>query len=382
MDALTKQSIQRLCERLGAFRLRGPIRALMAEFRPGVPKEETCPLEGFADAACSAVVRWLPDGQQFVRSVWLAGDSALVEEFRIFCEQADRLVVPLLHSAGFQVGRHAPNSQARWQWAVFELGEMQVFGTSLRLVGKDVFRRAGPSIKVGEGMVLNPKHWAKQDPFAPLIAAAGNTRYWQLADAVEASLAAVDIALIRQEPAAVDPETATPTNSRPRRRRSTRKIDVDRWLGKVESDMRKERTRELGSESAADEALISQLYSLSAEDLAPMLERVGCKTSAKTIRRRGGSTKYAAWEQYRKPTAPASVAADLGPAGRTGVEEGEAPGPSRAMAAAAAVGSGQLSERVGGRGTTHTGKTAVEKATEDAADRFAREAGVDIPPAE
>jgi len=52
------------------------------------------------------------------------------------------------------------------------------------------------------------------------------------------------------------------------------------------------------------------------------------------------------------------------------------------MAAAAAVGSGQLSERVGGRGTTHTGKTAVEKATEDAADRFAREAGVDIPPAE
>ena len=380
MDALTKQSIQRLCERLGAFRLRGPIRALMAEFRPGVPKEETCPLEGFADAACSAVVRWLPDGQQFVRSVWLAGDSALVEEFRIFCEQADRLVVPLLHSAGFHVGRHAPNSQARWQWAVFELGEMQVFGTSLRLVGKDVFRRAGPSIKVGEGMVLNPKHWAKQDPFAPLIAAAGNTRYWQLADAVEASLAAVDIALIRHEPAAVYPETATPTNSRPRRRRSTRKIDVDGPLCKLELKMRKKLIRELGSESAADEALISQLYSQFSPRLAKMLEDVGCKVKERTIRR--GSTKYADWKKYRRRTAPASVATDLGPAGRAGVEEGEAPGPSRAMAVAAEVLSGNLSKRVRGRGTTHIGKTAAEKAAENAADQLARGSGIDLPPAE
>ena len=94
MNALTKQSIQRLCECLGAFRLRGPIRALMAEFRPGVSKEETSPLEGFADAACSVVLRWLRDGQQFVRSVWLAGECALVEEFRIFCEQAGRLFEP------------------------------------------------------------------------------------------------------------------------------------------------------------------------------------------------------------------------------------------------------------------------------------------------
>ena len=374
MHALTKQSIQRLCERLGAFRLRGPIRALMAEFRRDAPKEETCPLEGFADATCITVQRRLPDGQQFVRSVWLAGDCALVEEFRIFCEQAARLVMRLLHSAGYEVGLHAPNSQARWQWAIFELSEMQVKGSSLQLVDGDVFRRVGPSITtVGERMLWHAKSRAKQDPYAWLIASAGNTRYWQLADAVEASLAVLDIVLIQQE-------TATPTNSRPRPRRSTRKIDVDGSLCKLESKMRKELTRELGSESAGDEALISQLYSLSAADLAPRLEdEVGCKVKERTIRR---GSKYAAWKKYRNRTAPASVATDLGPAGRAGVEEGEAPGPSRAMAADAAVVSGHLSKRVRGRGTTHIGKTAAEKAAENAGDQLAREAGIDIPPSE
>jgi len=45
MDALTERTIQRLCERLEVFRLRGPIPALMAEFRTGVLPEETAPLE-------------------------------------------------------------------------------------------------------------------------------------------------------------------------------------------------------------------------------------------------------------------------------------------------------------------------------------------------
>ena len=375
MDALTKQSIQRLCERLGAFRLRGPIRALMAEFRPGVPKEETCPLEGFADAACSAAVRWLPDGQQFVRSVWLAGDCALVEEFRIFCGQAEQVVMKLLHSAGYEVGLHAPNSQARWQWAVFELSEMQVDGTSLQLADGDVFRRVGPSIiRVGEQILWYAKRRAKKSPFDPLIASAGNTRYWELADVVEASRAVLDIVLTQQE-------TAEPTNSRPRRRpRNTRKIDVDGPLCKLELKMRKKLIRELGSESAADEALISQLYSQFSPRLAKMLEDVGCKVKERTIRR--GSTKYADWKKYRRRTAPASVATDLGPAGRAGVEEGEAPGPSRAMAVAAEVLSGNLSKRVRGRGTTHIGKTAAEKAAENAADQLARGSGIDLPPAE
>ena len=219
MDALTKQSIQRLCERLGAFRLGGPIPALMAEYPVGTPEEDRPPLGGFADTLVSNVLRELPDGSRFVRSVWLAADCELVKEFRIFCEQAGGLVMPILHSAGLQVGRHAPNLQARWQWAVFELAEMQLVGTSLRLVGEDVFRCDGPSRTVGERAIRNEKHRAKQGLFASLIAAAGNTRYWQLADAVEASLAALDIAANWQEPAAVGLETATPIDSR-------RKVDV------------------------------------------------------------------------------------------------------------------------------------------------------------
>ncbi|MDA0818150.1 MAG: hypothetical protein O2946_11385, partial [Planctomycetota bacterium] len=47
MDALTERTIPRLCERLEVFRLRGPIPALMAEFRTGVLPEETAPLENF-----------------------------------------------------------------------------------------------------------------------------------------------------------------------------------------------------------------------------------------------------------------------------------------------------------------------------------------------
>ena len=375
MNARKKQSIQRLCERLGAFRLRGPIPALMAEYAVGTPEDEHRPLDGFVGTVVSNVLRELPNGQRLVRSVWLAGDCALVEEFRIFCEQAARLVMRLLHSAGYEVGLHAPNSQARWQWAVFELSEMQVDGTSLQLADGDVFRRVGPSIiRVGEQILWYAKRRAKKSPFDPLIASAGNTRYWELADVVEASRAVLDIVLTQQE-------TAEPTNSRPRRRpRNTRKIDVDGPLCKLELKMRKKLIRELGSESAADEALISQLYSQFSPRLAKMLEDVGCKVKERTIRR--GSTKYADWKKYRRRTAPASVATDLGPAGRAGVEEGEAPGPSRAMAVAAEVLSGNLSKRVRGRGTTHIGKTAAEKAAENAADQLARGSGIDLPPAE
>ena len=375
MNALTKQSIQRLCERLEAFRLKGPIPALMAEYPAGTPEDEHRPLDSFVGTAVSNGLGELRDGQQFVRSVWLAGDCALVEEFRIFCGQAEQVVMKLLHSAGYEVGLHAPNSQARWQWAIFELSETQVKGSSLQLVDGDIFRRVGPSItKVGERMLWYAKRRAKKSPFDPLIASAGNTRYWELADVVEASRAVLDIVLTQQE-------TAEPTNSRPRRRpRNTRKIDVDGPLCKLESNLRKKLIRELGSESAADEALISQLYSRSSADLAKMLEDFGCKVKERTIRR--GSTKYAAWKKYRRRTAPASVATDLGPAGRAGVEEGEAPGPSRAMAVAAEVLSGNLSKRVRGRGTTHIGKTAAEKASENAGDQLAREAGIDIPPAE
>ena len=158
------------------------------------------------------------------------------------------------------------------------------------------------------------------------------------------------------------------------RSRDTRKIDVDGALGKLEAKMRKELVRELGSETAAQAALVDRLYSLSAENLWPLLRAIGCDASAKTVSR---SDKYnISWKRYRRPAAPPHTAVDVGPAALSDVR------PSAADAAADAIDSGHLSKRTGGRGITRIGKTAAERAAEDAADRFARENGAELPPAE
>jgi len=181
------------------------------------------------------------------------------------------------------------------------------------------------------------------------------------------------------------------------RARDTRKIDVGGPLGKLETKMQKELVRELGSETAAQAALVDRLYSLSSENLRPLLKRVGCNASAKTISR---SDKYISWERHRRPAAPPDTAVDVGPANLSDRPPNGADAvddtlrgwrrdaglsdvrPSAADAAADAIDSGHLSKRTGGRGTTRIGKTAAEKAAEDAADRFARENGEELPPAE
>lgn len=375
MDALTERTIRRLAERLEVFRLRGPIPALMAEFRVGAPAEETLPLDGFADALWGDALRQLPDGTQLSRRVWLAAAPAVVAEFRNFCRDAGRVAVPALHVIGYRVGIGSADPISSWLWAIFELAESRLPGTDLRLDGEDVFRSAGRGILAGERVLHRAKLHPGEDSLADAFAAsAGATRYWKLANAVEASLAVLDIAQTRREPTPTGHQTATPPNGR--RHRSTRKIDVDGALGKLEAKLRKELVREHGSESAAQAALIESLYSLSAEALVPMLKSIGFKISARTIYRPGNSQKYEAWVRYRRPNAPASADLDVGPAALSDVR------PRAADVADDAVDSGQLSRRTGGRGTTRIGKTAAEKATEDAADRFAREAGIDLPPAE
>jgi len=294
----------------------------------------------------------------------------VVAEFRNFCRDAGRVAAPVLHAAGYRVGIGTTDLIARWLWSVFELAELRLVGTDLRLVGDTVWRVGAGGAAIGEGVLRNA------GPFAALAATAGDTRYWRLADAVEASIAALDIAQLRQETVAppATPPTVAAAGTRPPRKHSTRKIDVDAALGKLETKLRKELVRELGSDSAAEIALVDRLYSLSAEDLVPMLKSVGCKASAKTISR---STKYGYWERYRRPNAPPGTPADpTQPATRNRVR-------SAAEARVEdAVESGDLSFRTNGRGTTRIGKTAAEKAAEDAADRFAREAGIDLPPAE
>jgi hypothetical protein len=370
MDALTERTVRRLGERLETLRQRGPIPALMAESRVGASKEETLPLYGFGDALWSSALRGMPDGSHLSRCLWLRADAAVVAEFRSFCRSAGELLVPMLRSAGHPVGFGTSDLASRWLWSVFELAELRLPGTDLRLVGKTVMRMGLGGVAISEGFLTSP------GPLEPLAKTAGDTRYWQLEDAVEASLAVLDIAQTGRGPAPIDKQVATPTDRR-RSGRSTRKIDVDHALGKLEAKMQKELSRDLGSESATESALVEQLYSLSAENLVAMLrERTRFKVSAKTIRRPGNSQKYEAWGRYRSPRAPSVTDVDVGPAALSDVR------PRAADVADDAVDSGNLSRRAGGRGTTRIGKTASEKAAEDAADRFAQEAGVELPPAE
>jgi hypothetical protein len=394
MDALTAQSIRGLRSRLESFRPRGLVPALMAEFRLDAPDEERRPLAAFEGALHSGSLYQMGDGAKASRTTWLVGDPALIREFRDFCTDAARAALPAIHAAGYAVGLGAPNPQESWLWAMFELAALRLPGTYLRLADNDVLRACAPEITITESMLRSID---SGDPLFPFAAAAGQTRYWRLASAVEASVAALDIAQLGPETGAVAPRPQ-PVTTINVRRRSTRKIDVDGALGKLETKLRKELIRELGSEPAADAALVDRLYSLSAESLVPMLRGVGCKTSAKTIYRPGNSQKYESWVRYRRPGAAATTHADVGPAhsaseldGQDSDEDGggdptcrleSGRRPRASDAAEDAVYSGHLSRRTGGRGIARIGKTAAEKAAEDAADRFAREAGVDLPPAE
>jgi len=369
MDALTAQSIRGLRGRLESFRPRGLVPALMAEFRSDAPDEERRPLAAFEKALFSASLYQMGDGAEASRTTWLAGDPTLIGEFRNFCTDAARAALPAIHAAGYAVGIGAPNPRESWLWAMFELAALRLPGTYLRLADNDVLRACAPEITITEGQL-------SRDPMSQWAAAAGQTRYWRLASAVEASVAVLDLAeSVMSSPAPAAPESS-PAKGRPDRPRNTRAIDVDHYLGKLEASLRKRVEAELGqSETAVMEAMIRELYSLSAEDLVQPLRKFGYRGSAKTISRR--SAKYRSWRRYRRGgAAPSTVSDPTQPAGRKVAPT------HNAARVKDAVDSGGLSLRAGGRGTTRVRKTAAERAADRDADQFAREAGIDLPAAE
>jgi hypothetical protein len=258
------------------------------------------------------------------------------------------------------------------------MAALQLPGVPLRLEGGDIYRVGVGGITINETAVCHAAADPSGDPFAPLVLTAGPTRYWKLMDAIEASLAVLDIAQTWPQPeaASTTSPTAAATNERRRPSRSTKKIDVDHHLGRLESRMRKKFEAEFGkSETAIMEAMIREVYSLSAEDLVPLLKPLGFKGVAKTTRR--NSEKYGAWERYRKPLSAAGAAVDpTQPTARNQVL-------SEATARVEdAVESGNLNLRVGGRGITQTRKNAAERAADRDAEKFARDAGVELPPAD
>lgn len=371
MHALTAQSIRRLCGRLEVMQARGPMPALMSEYGVDAPEKDRRPLPKFDGALRSGSLRELPSGRSS-RSIWLDADPALVAEFRDVCKDAARVAVPALHAAGYHVGLGTTDLTTRWLWAVFELAELRLPGTFLRLDGDRVYRLCDGDVTVGEEVLSGPPL------FAELAATAGATRYRRLADAITASLAVLDIIQIEAvAPPSQPPETG-PESRRRSPPRSTRKIDVDHYLGRLEAKMRKKFEAEYGSaENTVMEAMVRDLYSLSAEDLVDILRTVGYRGSSKTISRPGNSKRYESWKRYRRGGAKPSAVAD--PTRKAGRGKSSSPADSRL---GDAVDRGSLSLRAGGRGTTRTAKTATERAAEEEADRFAREAGVELPRAE
>lgn len=369
MDALAAQSIRGLRGRLEAFRLRGPIPALMAEYRSDAPDEERRPLAGFEPKWQVVSLYRRRDGADARRAVWLGGDS---EEFRNFCTDAARAALPAIRAAGYAVGLGAPKPQESWLWAMFELAALRLPGTYLRLVEDDVLRACAPEITITE-TALERIH--SGDQLFALAAAAGQTRYWRLTNAVEASLAVLDLAESVVAPAPSARPEPLKGKGRADRPRNTRAIGADHYLGKLETSLRKQFQAEFGqSEKVVMEAMIRDLYSLSAEDLFQPLRRLGYPGSTKTIRR---SEKYKSWASYRRGGAAPSTVADP----TRQVSRNTPPTPAAARVEDA-VNSGGLALRAGGRGTTRVRKTAAEKATERDADRLAREAGIDLPAAE
>ena len=104
MDALTAQSLRRLCERLESFPSDDPIPALMAEYRLGAPQAETEPLGGFEEALLGESLRQLPDAADLIRRTWLAAAPPVVAQFRRLCRDAGRVAILPLRGAGFHVG--------------------------------------------------------------------------------------------------------------------------------------------------------------------------------------------------------------------------------------------------------------------------------------
>jgi hypothetical protein len=222
MDALTAQSIRRLCGRLEAMRSGGPIPALMAEHRVGAPEEECRPLPEFEDALESGCVRLLEsDASRTVRLLWLAADSPRVAAFRAVCADAARVALPTLRRAGFAVGLGTNQEGNAWLWSIFEMAALQLPGVPLRLEGGHIYRVGLGGMTINEDAVTRAAADPSGDPLAPLLLTAGPTRYWKLMDAVEASLTVLDISQTWPQPeaGATPPASGkTPGKTKPRRR--------------------------------------------------------------------------------------------------------------------------------------------------------------------
>lgn len=162
------------------------------------------------------------------------------------------------------------------------------------------------------------------------------------------------------------------------RRRSNRKAPIDEMLGILEKKASDRLRRDFSDPDTLHEKMVAEIYSLSAEDLeAPVNEALESRgiepVSAKTISR---SDKYKSWKPYRRHMVlPVSAAADYGSAF---TQLGERTPTANDFVDAEAMASG-LAKRSGRRLRSSSGRRSEQ---DRAADKWAKSAGVVLPPAD
>ena len=212
MDAaLGRRSVATLRARFEALRPDGPIPALMAEIPVGhlwpFDEWETDPRPPVSDfhrpdlsylgwgsvygpgqtAASPAVSR---------RCLWLAGPPAALNRLQNAWRDAAGFASAIRGAVGLPAQSGARSAEAHWLWTMFEVAERRVAFSPLQL-------RSG-SVTVAHGICQFPEarvaatraHPEWDDPLSQIIRAAdpGPTRFWDIVDAVEASLMLLDLA--------------------------------------------------------------------------------------------------------------------------------------------------------------------------------------------
>lgn len=185
-------------------------------------------------------------------------------------------------------------------------------------------------------------------------------------------------AIAALQPAQTPPASCTAGTTTKKKKRSSRKAPIDKILGVLERKARERLRTQFPHPDALHKKMVDELYSLSAENLLDKvndeLESLGIKgVVARTVSR---SDKYTSWKKYRRHMAsPVNASTDCGPAftqlgHRT---------PTAADFADAELVSGGLAVR--SRRTQGAGKPSRSEA-DRAADEWAKNAGVVLPPAD
>ena len=206
MSPLLSRTALTLRGRFEALRPRGPIPALMAETPRGHPlpsSDGQPPALPICDPVGMPDARWIGGGlvgpeaaATVAREVWLAGDPDAGWAFLRVCRDANGFVQFLRHHCGLPEECGTRDEQSRWIWTVFEAAEREIPFTLLRLDGGGVFRSNSGGYRAPEEQIAE----AAKLPDSPgdfvlslLRQEFDPTRYWQLADLIEASITLMDV---------------------------------------------------------------------------------------------------------------------------------------------------------------------------------------------